>query len=108
MVARLKELRLEKGISQQILADSIGVSQQSINKYENHAVEPSIETLVLFADFFEVSVDYLIGRSEQRRQSEPVQQYDLNYEESQIIDQYRALDKKDKRLIAAIMERLHE
>lgn len=61
MVKNLKELRVQAGISQQQLADVIGVSQQSINKYENHNIEPDIRTLVALADYFETSVDYLIG-----------------------------------------------
>lgn len=62
MVRRLKELRNAKGISQQTLAEKLGVSQQSVNKYENHDIEPDIDTLIAMADYFNVSVDYLIGR----------------------------------------------
>ena len=61
MVKNLRTLRMSKGISQQQLADVIGTSQQSINKYENHNVEPDISTLIMLADYFQVSVDYLIG-----------------------------------------------
>ena len=61
---RLKELREEKGISQQKLADEFHTSQQSIWKYENGLSEPDIKTLMQFADFFDVSVDYLIGVSD--------------------------------------------
>lgn len=52
MIQNLKILRNKKGISQQKLADAIGVSQQSINKYENHKIEPDIDTLIKIADFF--------------------------------------------------------
>ena len=58
MIQNLKSLRTSKGISQQQLADIIGVSQQSINKYENHNVEPDIATLIRIADFFQTSVDF--------------------------------------------------
>ncbi len=61
---RLKELREENGISQQKLADEFHISQQSIWKYENGLSEPDIKTLMQFADFFDVSVDYLIGVSD--------------------------------------------
>ncbi|MGN0530228.1 MAG: helix-turn-helix transcriptional regulator [Eubacterium sp.] len=61
MVANLKKLRNEFNISQQQLADVIGVSQQSINKYENHNIEPDIETLKNMAKFFNTSIDYLVG-----------------------------------------------
>lgn len=62
MVKNLKKLRNERGISQRDLADIIMVSQQSINKYENHNVEPDIDTLIKMADYFDVSLDYLVGR----------------------------------------------
>lgn len=61
MVANLKKLRNEYNVSQQQLADVIGVSQQSINKYENHNIEPDIDTLKKMADFFNTSIDYLVG-----------------------------------------------
>lgn len=46
MVKNLRKLRTSSGISQQQLADIIGTSQQSINKYENHSVEPDINGLI--------------------------------------------------------------
>lgn len=63
MVKNLKKLRIEQGVSQQQLADYIGVSQQSVNKYENHNAEPDIATLSLIAKYFNVSIDYLVGNS---------------------------------------------
>lgn len=61
MVANLKTLRTKFNLSQQQLADIIGVSQQSINKYENHNTEPDIETLKTLANYFNTSIDYLVG-----------------------------------------------
>lgn len=61
MVANLKALRTKFNLSQQQLADIIGVSQQSINKYENHHTEPDIETLKALANYFNTSIDYLVG-----------------------------------------------
>ena len=51
MIKNLKKLRNQYGISQQHLANAVGVSQQSINKYENHKSEPDIETLKAIAVF---------------------------------------------------------
>lgn len=64
MIKNLKKLRNEYRVSQQKLAEQIMVSQQSINKYENHSVEPDIGTLIKIADYFNVTVDYLIGRTD--------------------------------------------
>ena len=62
----LKALRKEYNISQQQLANIIGVSQQSINKYENHNVEPDIETLKAIATFFNTTIDFLVGFDESK------------------------------------------
>lgn len=104
MVKNLKKLRIEKGISQQKLADIIEVSQQSINKYENHKIEPDIQTLIKIADYFETSVDYLIGHSDIKRIIENVSTYDLNDDESIIIDNYRKLSSKQKDIMKLIIE----
>lgn len=63
---RLKTLREEKKISQQKLAIDLNVSQASISKYEKGLAEPDIPMLCTMAEYFHVSVDYLIGRAEQR------------------------------------------
>ena len=104
MLTRLKVLRERAGISQKLLAEHIGVSQQSINKYENHNIEPDIETLIRMAEFFETSVDYLVGHTEIERQIEEVHTYDLNREEAGIIDGYRKLNAKQRRSISMVLE----
>ena len=66
MIKNLKALRKEYNISQQQLANIVGVSQQSINKYENHNVEPDIETLKAIATFFNTTIDFLVGFDESK------------------------------------------
>lgn len=63
-LSRLKRLRKQRHISQQVLADHLGVSAQSVANYENLKYEPDIPTLLKLAAYFDVSVDYLIGASE--------------------------------------------
>lgn len=60
---RLKELRNSKGLSQQALANEIGISKSSINMYERGEREPSVDTLELFADYYNVDMNYLLGNS---------------------------------------------
>lgn len=103
MVKNLKELRVQAGISQQQLADVIGVSQQSINKYENHNIEPDIRTLVALADYFETSVDYLIGHTDIIHIIEPVAQFDLNTQESALIMDFRKLSARQKESVQAVL-----
>lgn len=61
MLANLKALRTAQGLSQRALADFVKVSQQSINQYENRDTEPDIAVLTRIADYFGVSIDYLVG-----------------------------------------------
>lgn len=63
MVFRLKELRKQRKISQLKLALDLNMNQNSISRYENGEREADYATLIRFADYFDVSLDYLLGRS---------------------------------------------
>lgn len=108
MLKNLKKLRTEVGVSQRELAENIGVSQQSINKYENHNIEPDIETLTRMAEYFDTSVDYLIGYSSIRRRIESVSAYDLNREEAAVVDAFRQLSRKQRKAVAALLDSYRE
>ena len=60
---RLKQLRKEKELTQQGLADRLEISKSSVNMYERGEREPGIQTLEAIADLFNVDMDYLIGKS---------------------------------------------
>lgn len=62
---RLLELRTERGLSQRAMAKEMHVSQGTYNNWENSNTQPSIEQLIALANFFEVSVDYLIGNTDE-------------------------------------------
>ena len=61
---RLKELRLERSISQIEVAKIVNMSKMAISHWESGHSEPSIEQLKLLAHFFDVTIDYLTGFSE--------------------------------------------
>jgi transcriptional regulator with XRE-family HTH domain len=63
---KLKELRKEKGISQLKLAMDLSMNQNTISRYETEERQADYETLIKFADYFNVSIDYLLGRTENR------------------------------------------
>ena len=65
-LARLKELRENKGITQKQLSEETGMSFQSISFYEHGEREPGVKALISLADYFNVSIDYLVGRSDKR------------------------------------------
>ncbi len=58
---RIKELRIEKGLSQQQLADELNTTQKNISKYELEVIDLSTELIIRLCKFFEVSADYLLG-----------------------------------------------
>ena len=64
MEFRLKELRKRRNISQLKLALDLNMNQNSISRYENCEREADYETLIRFADYFDVSLDYLLGRTD--------------------------------------------
>ena len=64
MVFRLKKLRQKRKISQVKLAFDLNMNQNTISRYENLEREADYETLVKIADYFNISLDYLLGRTD--------------------------------------------
>lgn len=60
---RLKLLRKENGVTQKQLADSIGVTERAVRSYESGKMKPAFDAINSLADTFDVSADYLLGRS---------------------------------------------
>lgn len=60
---RIKELRTAHGLTQVEFAKKLSVSKQAVSNWENNNIQPSIDMLVKIADFFGVTTDYLLGRS---------------------------------------------
>mgnify|MGYP002540506060 FL=1 len=99
MLPRLKELRKERGVSQQRLADAIFVTQSSVNKYENHNIEPEIAVLKRMADYFNTSIDFIVGHTTDRRRIEYTEVYRLNAYEADIINRFRSLTSNEQQCI---------
>lgn len=60
---RIKELRTARGLTQVEFANNLSVSKQAVSNWENNNIQPSIDMLLKIADFFGVTTDYLLGRS---------------------------------------------
>lgn len=80
----LKELRTEKGVSQQIVADYLGISRQAYGNYENGNREPDFESLLKLGEFFNRPIDYILrGPNSEEANTSPFsqpQQQDLSEE----------------------------
>ncbi len=97
-------LRKNAGLTQQALADEFHLSQQTIYKYERGHAEPDIKTLKQFADFFGVTVDFLIGNEK------PVEELQLDFTmgEKELITKIRKLTPEVKIALNAFINYLTE
>lgn len=102
MVENLRKLRISKGISQQKLGDVLGITQQSVYKYEKEKIEPDIATLILLADYFGTNVDYLVGHTPATEGAPP--DLDLTWEEWALLRDFRALTKEEKESILLVVK----
>jgi len=66
LAVRLKQLRLDKQLRQEQVARLVGVSKGAISAYETDIRQPSYEVLIRLANLYRVSVDYLLGRTDDR------------------------------------------
>ena len=107
---RLRELRLEKGLSQDQLAEKTGLSHGCIAMLEVKKRTPTGITLSTLADFFEVSTDYLLGREDDFgvvHAASPTAE--LTTEEKNLLDAFRKLNTKNRMHVVAYAEvRLEE
>ncbi|MBR1865348.1 MAG: helix-turn-helix transcriptional regulator [Lachnospiraceae bacterium] len=110
---RLKALRMDRNISQQKLADALGISQQAIHKYEHDKAQPDIGTLIQLSQYFHVSVDYLIENtgfdsvfvySGKDQSQKTMVEFDLTPSEYHYISLFRALSPKTQKSIIHILE----
>lgn len=100
MIKNLRKLRESRGISQQKLADILGITQQSIYKYEKLKIEPDIGTLILLADYFGTTVDYLVGHTP----PDCPEELDLTKDEWALLRDYRRLTESEKESIRLVMK----
>jgi len=68
---RIKELRKLKKVSQKEVASNLGIAQNTLSTWEVGRYEPDSDSLVKLADYFNVSIDYLLGRSDEKRPAVP-------------------------------------
>ena len=95
---RLKELRLENGLKRSELARRLDLPQSTIANYENEIRQAPYDILVLFADFFDVSIDYILGRTDEfnRRNDLPLNDALISSSERELLSLYRATSSVGK------------
>lgn len=100
MVKNLRKLRMNKGVSQQKIADYLGITQQSFNRYEKGKFEPDIGNLILLADYFNTTVDYLVGHTP----ADSSDELDLTKDEWALLRSFRQLSESEKDSIRLVMK----
>lgn len=78
----IKKLRSERDLTQEQLADALGVSPQAVSRWENSTTYPDIELLPVIAGFFEITLDELMGMADFQDERQLQQIYDLHYANS--------------------------
>ena len=108
---RLKEIRTQRAISQQIVADYLEISRQAYSNYETGRREPDFETLLKLGEFFGTSVDYLLGKeSEERPESKKSPGTDVSVprevKEAEAIRLIRTLDDHQMDILSLFLSTL--
>lgn len=105
MESRIKQLRENRGLIQEILASELGITQQMLSKYESDVLCIKVDVLKRIAEYFNVTTDYLLGVSEVKRdlqgQMKVNKTLDTYYD---LIEIYKGLDEYDQEMVWSIMQ----
>ena len=105
MESRIKQLRENRGLIQEILASELGITQQMLSKYERDVLCIKMDVLKRIAEYFNVTTDYLLGVSEVKRdlqgQMKVNKTLDTYYD---LIEIYKGLDEYDQEMVWSIMQ----
>lgn len=97
---RLIQVRKEHGYTREALAQSLGISKYTLRNYELEATEPGHSFLIQISDIFDVSIDYLLGITNEK---ERTAQHKLKTSEYAHIEKYRTLDSYGKNAIDSLL-----
>ena len=103
MAKTIARLRRERGMTQEALAERIGVSPQTVSKWETQATCPDVALLPVLADVFGVSLDYLVGRTNVETSPE-VEEAVISAEEMQLTAAYRMLNERQRRAVRELLK----
>ena len=108
MKNNFKQLREDNGITQKEFADKFGLTLRAWQSYEQGVSEPKYEVLCRIADEFNVSTDYLLGRTEIKAMAgtTPAEQLDVSAVEKRIIERYTQLDENMRAVCVEVFRQL--
>lgn len=104
---QLKTIREEKGLSRKDVAEKAGIPYTTYVKYETGEREPVLSSLMKLADFYQISLDYLVGRAPQTDPMKPlVSQSDLSAEAQEAL--YLSLPEEARAIVLQVMRMMRE
>ena len=101
---RIKELRINAGLTQKEIATALGCNQSAIGKYEREDLEPNITALKTLADLFNCSIDYLLGREDEFGIIQA--KNELTQAESQLLTLFKTLNERDQNKVLGYVQAL--
>ena len=105
MESRIKQLRENRGLIQEILAAELGITQQMLSKYERDILCIKVDVLMKIAEYFNVTTDYLLGISEVKRDLQGQMKVNKTLETYyDLIEIYKDLDEYDQKMVWSIMQ----
>lgn len=109
LAKRLKELREEKKISQKALASTLSISASTVACWEIETREPSLQALVDLSEYFGVTIDYLLGNSDERQvnRAEPPAREEFTQFEKKLLAVYRVAPISEQVVICRAMGLVH-
>ena len=101
---RLKYLRKEKQLTVEELASKLGSAKSTISRYENNLRDPKRDFLEILSNFFDVSVDYLLGKSDIKNVEK---QNEHEEKVLQVFEEYKNLSEENKEIIIQLIKNLN-
>lgn len=102
---KLKEIRERTGMNKKDFADSLGVKYTTYNNYEVGTREPASDFLIMISKKFDISIDYIMGLSDEKEKSH---HYQLKSSEYEHIKKYRVLDDHGKEIVDIVLDKEYE
>lgn len=96
---KIRSLRENSGLTQQSLAAALSISRSAISLYEINAREPDLATVSKISDYFDVSADYLLDKSDLKRQPQP-----KNVHNQKLIEAYDNADEGTRRSVDKLLD----
>lgn len=101
---RIAQLRKERGLSQIAFAMKLNITQYMVSAYESGRNQPNLEMLIQMADFFEVSIDYLLERSDCRLMLTQEEKQAETKKTARLLSLFGRLNEEQKRVALGIVE----